>query len=100
MRALEISPDEFRRLAAEVVDLSAEYLATLDARSTFPQASGAESERLFSLDLPQKPLGAAALAGLREVMDRGRAQNGRFYGYVQGPGEPVAALGDLFASIL
>jgi glutamate/tyrosine decarboxylase-like PLP-dependent enzyme len=33
-------------------------------------------------------------------MEHGRAQNGRFFGYVQGPGEAVAALGDLFASIL
>jgi glutamate/tyrosine decarboxylase-like PLP-dependent enzyme len=33
-------------------------------------------------------------------MDHSRAQNGRFFGYVQGPGEPVAALGDLFASII
>ena len=40
------------------------------------------------------------LAGLREVMERGRAQNGRFFGYVHGSGEPVAALGDLFASVV
>jgi glutamate/tyrosine decarboxylase-like PLP-dependent enzyme len=33
-------------------------------------------------------------------MAHSRAQNGRFYGYVQGPGEPVAALGDLLASIV
>ena len=100
MRPLELSEGEFRWLADEVVNLSAEYFATLDARSTFPETSGAESERLFALPLPERGLGAQALTALRDVMEHGRVQNGRFFGYVQGPGEPVAALGDLFASVL
>lgn len=100
MRPLELSDDEFRRLAAEVVDLCAEYLATLDERSTFPATNGVEAENIFATDPPEQGLGSAALSALRDVMDRGRVQNGRFFGYVQGPGEPVAALGDLFASIL
>jgi len=98
MRPFELSDGEFRRLAEEVVSLSAEYFTTLDARSTFPETSGAESERLFALPLPERGLGAQALTALRDVMEHGRVQNGRFFGYVQGPGEPVAALGDLFAS--
>jgi aromatic-L-amino-acid/L-tryptophan decarboxylase len=100
MRPLELSDHEFRRLADEVVNLSAEYFSTLDARSTFPATSGEESERLFALPLPERGLGAEALTALRDVMQHGRVQNGRFFGYVQGPGEPVAALGDLFASVL
>jgi aromatic-L-amino-acid decarboxylase len=100
MRPLELSDGEFRRLADEVVDLSAKYFATLDERSIFPPTSGEESERVFALPLPEKGMGAEALASLRDVMERGRAQNGRFFGYVQGPGEAVAALGDLFASVL
>src|ERR1700751_5976070 len=100
MRPLELSDSEFRRLADEVVNLSAEYLATLDERSAFPDTSGEESERLFALPLPERGLGSEALPALREVMEHGRVQNGRFWGYVQGPGEPVAALGDLVASVL
>jgi aromatic-L-amino-acid/L-tryptophan decarboxylase len=100
MRPLELSDVEFRRLAHEVANLSAEYLATLDDRSIFPPTSGEESEKTFSMPLPEKGMGAEAFAGLRDVMERGRAQNGRFFGYVQGPGEPVAALGDLFASVI
>jgi len=45
-------------------------------------------------------MGAKALSALEDVIAHSRAQNGRFFGYVQGPGEPVAALGDLMASIL
>src|SRR5438477_2596072 len=100
MNSLEISNDDFRRLAAEVVALAAEYLSKLDTRPIFPHTNGADAEATFALDLPEKGLGEGALADLRAVMDRGRAQNGRFFGYVQGPGEPVAALGDLFASVI
>ena len=100
MRPLEISADEFRRLADEVVALSAQFFSTIDARPIFPATSGAETEHLFSDDLPEHGMGAKALAKLAEVAAHARAQNGRFFGYVQGPGEPVAALGDLVASIL
>ena len=72
MRPLELSTDEFRRLAVEVVELSAQYLASLDMRSTFPTTTGGEAERLFSTQAPEQPFGAAALAGLREFLDHGR----------------------------
>ncbi len=100
MDPLEISPEEFRRLAASVTELSVEWISTLDARPIFPSTSGAESERLFAQNLPEQGIGAEALTGLRSVIAHARAQNGRFFGYVQGAGEPVAALGDLMASIL
>jgi len=100
MRPLEVSNAEFSRLAAEVAALAAEYLAKLDTRAIFPRTNGTNTEAAFALDLPEKGLGEGALADLRAVMDQGRAQNGRFFGYVQGPGEPIAALGDLFASVI
>lgn len=100
MKALELSAEDFRRLAANVVDLCAGYLCTLDERSTFPLTTGAESERIFDLDLPERGMGDQAFAALTDVIGNSRAQNGRFFGYVQGSGEPIAALGDLFASIL
>jgi len=100
MDPLELSPEEFRRLAANVAELSAEYVSTLDGRRTFPTTTGAETERLFALELPEQAMGDRALAALADVIAHSRAQNGRFFGYVQGPGEPVAALGDLLASIL
>ena len=100
MNPLELCDPDFRRLAAEVVEFSSQYLAQLPTRAIFPATSGEECERLFSLDLPEKGLGPGAVAALRQVMDHARAQNGRFFGYVQGPGEPVAALGDLLASVI
>jgi len=100
MNPLHVSSEEFRQLAASVTDLSADWISTLDSRPIFPSTTGAECERLFSTQLPEHGVGAEALLALRNVVAHSRAQNGRFYGYVQGPGEPVAALGDLVASIL
>lgn len=100
MSSLELSAEEFRRLAGEVVEFSAKYLSNIDARPIFPATSGEETERLFSRELPERGLGAEALSALTDVAAHARAQNGRFFGYVQCPSEPVAALGDLAASIL
>ena len=55
---------------------------------------------LFSAPLPETGLGEAALNALRDVIRLSRAQNGRFFGYVLGSGEPVGAVADLLASVL
>jgi len=83
-----------------MVALSADYLASLDSQPTFPATSGEETERLFSEKIPEHGLGDQALAALKDLIAHSRAQNGRFFGYVLGSAEPVAALGDLLASIL
>jgi aromatic-L-amino-acid decarboxylase len=100
MNSLEISPDKFRRLAEQITRLAAEYLAELDSRPTFPVTSGAETERLFHTAFPENGLGAEALAALPDVLTHSRVQNGRFFGYVLGSGEPVGTVADLLASVL
>jgi aromatic-L-amino-acid decarboxylase len=100
MKSLEISPDEFRRLAEKVTQLTADYLRELDSRPIFPSTTGEESERLFHTPLDEKGVGAGALEGLQDVIKHSRAQNARFFGYVLGSGEPVAAVADLVASVL
>ena len=100
MDPLHVSTEEFRRIAGRITDLSSAFLTDLDLKPIFPKTSGAEVERLFSTELPESGMGAEALSALEDVIAHSRVQNGRFFGYVQGPGEPVAALGDLMASIL
>ena len=100
MKPLELSPEHFLALATNMIELSAEYLSALDARPVFPRTSGAETARLFAQELPEQGMGDAAFDALRDVIAHCRSQNGRFFGYVLGPGEPIAALGDLVASIL
>ena len=100
MKPLELSPEHFGALAADMVALSVQYLSALDARPIFPTTTGTETERLFAGEAPEHGMGDRAFDALREVIAHSRAQNGRFFGYVQGPGEPIAALGDFVASIL
>jgi glutamate/tyrosine decarboxylase-like PLP-dependent enzyme len=100
MKSLEISPDEFRRLADSVTQLATDYLSTLDSRPISPPITGNDAERLFDAPLAENGMGADALAGLHDVIANSRAQNGRFFGYVLGSGEPVAAAADLLASVL
>ena len=104
MNPLELSGERFRHLAGDVVEITAEYLSTFQQRRVFPVTSGAETERLFAEDkneaAPENGLGESALAALADVVAHSRAQNGRFFGYVQGTAEPVAALGDFVASVL
>ena len=100
MSPLEISPDQFRRLSSRVTELAAEYLEDLDAQAIAPATTGAESLRRFQTSLPEQGLAEDALNDLAEVIRLSRAQNGRFFGYVLGSGEPVSAIADLLASVL
>jgi glutamate/tyrosine decarboxylase-like PLP-dependent enzyme len=50
--------------------------------------------------LAEEGFGAEAFEDLVEVMEHARAGNGRFFGYVLGSGEPIAALADFYASVL
>ncbi len=55
---------------------------------------------MFGTALPEEGIGEGALNALPEVMRLSRVQNGRFFGYVLGSGEPVGAVADLLASVL
>ncbi|MBV9317698.1 MAG: aminotransferase class V-fold PLP-dependent enzyme [Gammaproteobacteria bacterium] len=100
MAALPLSTTDFRALAAEVTALASDYLAGLGERRAFPQVSGKQSLEAFADPLPEEGLGPAALGGLQGLLELSRAPSPRFFGYVLGSGEPVAALADLLASVL
>ena len=97
---LDISPDDFAELADRVSREAAGHLRRLDSAPIRPSITGAESLSLFAGPAPERGLGAAALDLLGEVAQHSRVGNGRFFGYVMGSGEPVAALGDFFASVI
>jgi aromatic-L-amino-acid decarboxylase len=100
MHPLKISSSQFRRLAEEVTKLAADYLESLDSRPIHPNVSGKETDAIFHTELPEKGLGEGALTSLQDVIRNSRAQNGRFFGYVLGSGEPVGATADLLAGVL
>jgi len=100
MSRLEITPDEFRRVAVRMVELASELVAEAHALAAFPKTSGGETERLFHSALPETGLGASALDLLPDMIRHSRPPTSRFFGYVLGSGEPVAAAADLLASVL
>jgi aromatic-L-amino-acid/L-tryptophan decarboxylase len=100
MNSVEISAEEFLRLTDRVAKLAAEYLQSIDNQPISPSTNGDDTYRLFRTALPEQGMGDAALDGLPEVIRLSRAQNGRFFGYVLGSGEPVGAVADLLASVL
>lgn len=100
MNSLQISDAEFRVLAGRISALTADYLAALPGLPAFPQTSGEACMRAFSEPLPETGLGAGALDALTQVLGLSRPPSPRFFGYVLGSGEPVAALADLVASVL
>lgn len=100
MAPLELRPDQFVALTDRVGRLAADFLAGLDEAPSFPVTSGAEVTALFGGPAPEQGLRDAALDDLASVARHSRAQNGRFFGYVLGSGEPIGALGDLLAAVL
>lgn len=100
MNPIEISPEEFRWLSNRVTELAAEYLESLDSRPISPGSRGADTDNLFRTSLPQKGVGREALDELQAIVRHSRTQNGRFFGYVLGSGDPVGAVADLLASVL
>jgi glutamate/tyrosine decarboxylase-like PLP-dependent enzyme len=100
MSPLEISTDQFRKVAQRMVQLAGDYLDQIDSLPVAPATSGEESLRAFDAALPEQGIGEAAFDDLPKVLRSSRTPNGRFFGYVLGSGEPVAATADLLASIL
>jgi hypothetical protein len=78
MNPLDMSPEQFRRLSKRVIEIAADYLEGLDARTITPDGGGAEMERVFRTSLPEAGLPEEAIRGLVDVARHSRAQNGRF----------------------
>src|SRR5215469_6346162 len=97
---LELSGGDFGLLANRISRAAGSYLAGLDGRASFPATSGPVTEGLFDGPLPEQGVGGAAFDDLALIADNSRPGNARFFGYVLGSGEPVAALGDFYASVL
>lgn len=94
------TPAEFRRFADRVVSLATRYLADLDSSRIQPGTTGGDLERRFDAAAPEHGGGDAVLDELASLLHGARAQNGRFFGYVMGSGEPMGGAADLLTSIL
>jgi len=101
MRRLALSSETFRVLAHSLSDFASDYLDALAELPSYPPGiSGQQTQHLFGGDIPLDGMGAAAFDSLPGVFENSRPASPRFFGYVFGSGEPVAALGDFAASVL
>lgn len=100
-RPLALSSENFRALAHLLSDFTADYLERLPTIRSYPEnISGAAIDQLFSGDIPVEGLGRAAFDLLPEVFENSRPASPRFFGYVFGSGEPIAALGQFASAVL
>src|SRR5215472_14144117 len=100
MNPLVLSNEEYRDAYARISQLALDFVASINERPCFPDISGDESVRMFAQELPEEGMGPAALDLLPKVLDTSRPPSPRFFGYVLGSGEPIAAAADLLASVL
>jgi glutamate/tyrosine decarboxylase-like PLP-dependent enzyme len=100
MPALETSDRELAVLMTQATKLAAEYWASLEERPSYPSTSGAETARLFDRPWQDEGRGREVLDDFKAIAEHVRPCTGRFFGYVAGSGEPVAAVGDFLASVL
>ncbi len=100
MNPLVVSQAEYEAVFQRITRLALDYLASIPERPSFPDVTGAGVEAQFARPLPEKGIGQAALDDLAKVIDGCRPNSPRFFGYVFGSGEPVAAAADLLASVL
>ncbi len=100
MNPLELPQAEYEAVFARVTQLSLNYLASLAEKPSFPNVAGSDTEAWFCKQLPENGMGNSALDDLSKVIDAVRVNSPRFFGYVFGSGEPVAAAADLLASVL
>jgi glutamate/tyrosine decarboxylase-like PLP-dependent enzyme len=100
MPALSIAQPELEALLSEAHELVARYWSSLEQRGSFPKTSSAQTTDLFGRTWDEKGRGRAVLQDFESISRHARPSNGRFFGYVLGSGEPVGAIGELFAAAL
>jgi len=100
MNPLVLPQAKYEEIFQRITRLSLEYLASIPERPSFPDESASEIQSWFSSELPEEGIGDDALRELTKVIDGCRPNSPRFFGYVFGSGEPIAAAADLLTSVL
>lgn len=100
MTRLSVTPDQFSALGTRVVSLATEYINSLPALRATPEVTVEEIKHALGGPLPEDGLGEHAFDLLPEVMRMSRPTGPRFFGYILGSSEPVAAYADFLSAVL
>lgn len=100
MDSIDLSPDQFKRLAGRVLEIATRYLRELETRPIAPLVKASTLQELFHSPPPECGLGEQAVEQLETLVRHSRAQNGRFFGYVLGSADPASATTEVLCSVL
>jgi glutamate/tyrosine decarboxylase-like PLP-dependent enzyme len=100
MTRLELGPDELSGAMEKAFALAKSFWETLPERSAYHGTTGEETTRLFSRAWTEDGLGAEVLNDFGTIANHSRPPGGRFFGYVLGSNEQVAALAEFLAAAL
>lgn len=100
MTRLELEDEELSIAMEKAFALAKRFWETLPERSAYHGTSGEETSRLFSRPWGEDGLGAQVLDDFSTIADHSRPPGGRFFGYVLGSNEQVAALAEFLAAAL
>ena len=100
---LDLSPQRFRALGNDFLDLAAQWLAAESDAPVLARPGGAELAALLAEPPPEQGVDEAALLGeLRDKVLRHSRRNGhpRQFAHVCASPDPVGALADLLVSTI
>jgi glutamate/tyrosine decarboxylase-like PLP-dependent enzyme len=98
---LDLAPEEFRRLGYRVIDLIADYYATIRERPVFPSRRGDEVAAVFAAAVPQTGQDAAAILGEWQsdvLPNTTHLGSPRYFGFVNGSGTMIGTLAEALAA--
>jgi glutamate/tyrosine decarboxylase-like PLP-dependent enzyme len=98
---LEMSPEQFRAMTLQALELVEHYYAGLSSMPVMPSTTARAVHELLFEALPQRGSPAdRALATVRDVVYPLSRHNGhpRFFGYVASPGTAAAAIAEFLAA--
>jgi glutamate/tyrosine decarboxylase-like PLP-dependent enzyme len=103
--ALDLAPEDFRRIGHGLVDQLADFLGGLSSRPVTPGETPAQVRAAIAAHRPLPEYGAnpaALIAGAASLLADHSLFNGhpRFFGYITSSAAPIGAFGDFIASVL
>ncbi len=99
----DLPPDDFRALGYQVIDLLADYYATIEQAPAFPACEPDAVAALFDAPAPEHAEPVADMFAdwaTRIIPNSSRQGSPRWFGFVNGSGSQIGALADAMASAL
>ena len=100
MRPLTLDPETLRELTEQAQLRALRYWEAVEERPAYPLTSGDQTAALFGRVWSEAGRGAEVLHDFDAIAAQSRPSGGKFFGYVFGSGEPVAAIGEWLAATL